>query len=297
MATQQSFLVQDSSTLSNFKSWGSAISAFFITAGWTQTTDTGQVNWSTIASVPTSGSFVYEIWQPGDALQTGTTKYFLKINYGNTSNNGVRLQFQLGTSTSGAGVLSGNTTLLLEPTSTNGATGGSSATYECDFSGDTGRMGMLMWRNAPKPGGNIPGVPLCLLVERTLSTTGSPQSDGVNIICFNGSGGAGTNVVQQTLTLGGAGAANASALGDYISLVNGQNLTGAFNGNTPFSPIFPDYGFYGNPITVGGFVHKQDVVEGTTFTTTIYGSTRTYLATALLSFNQPINSSFCMRYD
>ena len=79
MSTQQSFLVCDSSTLANFKSWAQTISAFFTTATWTQSADTGQVNWSTIASVPGSGAFVYEIWEPNDGLTT----FYVKVEYGN----------------------------------------------------------------------------------------------------------------------------------------------------------------------------------------------------------------------
>jgi hypothetical protein len=81
MATSQQFLVCDSSTLANFKSWAQAISGWFATAGWSQAADTGQVNWSTIVSVPGSGAYVYEVWQPNDGLTT----FYAKIEYGNST--------------------------------------------------------------------------------------------------------------------------------------------------------------------------------------------------------------------
>lgn len=81
MAASQSFLACDNSTLTNFKAWGQAISNALSTSTWTQTSDTGQVNWSSIASVPGSGAYVYEIWQPNDGL----TAFYLKAEYGNFS--------------------------------------------------------------------------------------------------------------------------------------------------------------------------------------------------------------------
>src|ERR1019366_10375320 len=98
-------LVRDNSTLANFKNWATAISAFFITAGWTRTSDTGQVNWSTIATVPGAGSFVYEILQTND----GATTYYLKVEYGthNDGSNNPAMRFTGGTSTTGTGSISG----------------------------------------------------------------------------------------------------------------------------------------------------------------------------------------------
>ena len=82
--TSQQFLVCDNGSNANFRAWGSAISAALAAMGWTQTADTGQVNWSTV-TVPAAGAYVYEIWQPADAFQTGPTQYFLKLEYGNIS--------------------------------------------------------------------------------------------------------------------------------------------------------------------------------------------------------------------
>src|ERR1039458_8773880 len=99
--TSNQALVRDNSTLANFKNWATAISAFFITAGWTRTADTGQVNWSTIAVVPGAGSYVYEILQTND----GFTTYYLKGEYGthSTGSNNPATRFTGGTSTTGTG--------------------------------------------------------------------------------------------------------------------------------------------------------------------------------------------------
>src|ERR1035437_5775905 len=144
MANQNTPLVRDNSTLVNFKSWASAISAFFTTAGWTQSSDTGQVNWSTIASVPGSGAYVYEIWKPADGL----TMFYLKVEYGTgaaSSATTPQMRLSIGTTTSGAGVLTGLVTTLNVPVGP--AVTSTSTPFQCYFSGDTGRIGVMMWRD------------------------------------------------------------------------------------------------------------------------------------------------------
>src|SRR5690242_8747640 len=144
MATSQQQLVCDSSTLANFKQWAQGISGNFTTFGWVQSGDTGQVNWSTIASVPGAASFVYEIWQPNDGLTT----FYLKVEYGNVSGtNCPSLRLTLSTSTNGAGTPTGfivgpwntNVTIFTPPST--------STQFECNFSGAAGRIGAMMWRN------------------------------------------------------------------------------------------------------------------------------------------------------
>ena len=111
----QQFLLFDNSAASRTSRIGRRQFRRLSTSGWTQTADTGQVNWGTIVSVPTSGKFVYEIWQPADALQTGSTKYFVKIHYGTSSGSPAapRLEVQSGNGDQWSGRLNGFSTANL----------------------------------------------------------------------------------------------------------------------------------------------------------------------------------------
>jgi hypothetical protein len=294
MAVNQQFLQCDTTTLANFKNWASAISGRFTAFGWVQTSDTGQVNWGSIASVPSSGSWVYEIWHPNDALQTGSSQFFLKIEYGQNSSYGPTLRLSLGTSTTGAGVLSGFTTglFLLSSYYTNVNSG--ALTYECDFSGDAGRFGALLWRPH--------SLPACMwfAVERTCNTDGSYNADGVTLFGMshlNNDGG------QQTLTFASGPAVRYNA---YLNSINVIGNTYAYSlasevlGTTsqvPIAPCYPSYGKYGNPCTVVASCPNNDAGEGALVQTTLYGAARTYIATHPVSNTALYQRKTLIRYD
>jgi hypothetical protein len=297
MATQQLQLVCDSSTLANFKQWAQAISSWFTACGWTQSGDTGQVNWSSISTPPGSAAYVYEVWKPGDGLAA----YYL-MEYGNFSGtNCPTLRITVSTGTNGAGVATG---YILGPITVNGATytAPSAVTqYECDFSGDAGRMGVMMWRN---------GINTCqqfFALERSLSSSGTPTSSYVSLwVC----GDAASNLrcsCQGSLVFGVGvppytQAAN-SAGGWMVRVQSLSGATTAFNGQVPFDTCAPVVGFYDYPCTVCGAAAGVDVVEGVPFSVTLYGATRTYLPSKLGYFCDvnPYNlgspSALCMRYD
>jgi hypothetical protein len=279
MSTQQSFLVCDSSTLANFKQWASAISAFFATAGWSQAADTGQVNWSTIASVPGSGAYVYEVWQPNDGLTT----FYLKVEYGNVSGtNCPSLRLSIGTGTNGSGTLTGFFTAAINCNLASFTAPSTSTQYECDFSGAAGRICVMMWRN----GTNNCQQLFC--VERSLNSSGSYTATYVTLyaIGYNGGGSGGSSGSQQSVYLGvGAGPASlasssfpAAGSGGILARLTGRGtLSAAFNGSIPIDVACPNIGFFDYPGTVIGIGQSADITEGVTFSVTLYGSTRTYM--------------------
>lgn len=300
--TSQQQLVCDSSTLANFKQWAQAISAFFSTAGWTQSSDTGQVNWSSIGSVPGSGAYVYEVWKPGDALAV----FYLKVEYGNTSGtNAPNVRISLGTTTNGSGTLTGflsdvisvNPSAITPPSTTT--------QYECNFSGDTSRMCVMLWRNAPAGQGQS-----LFAVERSLNSSGSYTGSYVTLFAVGKQSG---NVVagyQQSisLTLGAAPASpnqttNGNAFGLvarlYYPIVAGSS---AFAGSIPFDTCSPVIGYFDYPCTVLGMTLGVDVAEAVTFTAAVYGTAHTYLPSKVGAFSRPAiftnnTMTTCMRYD
>lgn len=273
----QAFVVCDNSSVGNYRSWGSTLSAAIGNMGWIQTADP-QINWTTV-TVPGAGAFNNEFWKPGDAL----TSFVLKVGYGNGTSNGPRLQFTLASGSDGSGNLTGLVTAALESTTT-GLSPTGSVPQECNFSGDINRLGIMMWRTY---------TPDICVIERTHNTDGTDNSIGVTILV------AGVNppttAYQQTLIFGsflGIPSANKC----YIGLGDNVNASSVSGNNVPASPCFPQYGQYGNPMTGVAFVKNADVAEGSIFTTTLYGSTRTYLATSP-TVTIPNYCKLCMRYD
>lgn len=248
------------------------------------------------ASIP-SASYVYEIWAPGDALQTGGTVYYVKFEYGSSSGTAnVSFRYTVGTATNGAGnlVLSGyfiGPVLLF----TFGHQGGTP--YECNFSGDSGRFAMMLWRNGPS------SITAFLGFERTLATDGTPSTDGMTAIQSRGAGGdnppAGWDYAQGNRTLvfgvGWAPGYYPQILGSPVA------ATQSFNNKTPLSPVFPIYGIIGNPQTIAGSLRTNDAPEGGLVPTTFYGATRIYLisnAGNLVNFgNGGTVHRLAMRYD
>lgn len=307
MSVSNQALVRDNSTLANFKAWASAISAFFATAGWVQTSDTGQVNWSTIASVPGSGVYVYEIWKPGDALQT----FYVRIEYGTggaSSNTNPRLRVSIGTSTNGAGTLTGFTTSLwLLPGNDPNVTS-TSTQWQCYFSGDTGRIAIALWDDDPQSSGGTTA-PMMFAIQRSKNSSGADYGTSttgyVTLLTAGNLGGA-----QQSL-LFGTGPGNLNAQGG--STTNAWNVihrpgatTDIFAGQIPASPVFPDIGYFDNPMDIcmlGCLNDFNDRAQYSILAANMpYGVSHNYICLKggnLIQLAQPgiSNVSLLMRYD
>lgn len=308
--TSQQFLVQDSSTLANFKAWAQPISAFFATASWTQSTDTGQVNWSTIASVPGSGAYVYEIWQPNDGLTT----FYVKIEYGNVSGtNCPGLKLSIGTTTNGAGTLTGFILGPQQVCATSYTPPSTVTTFECNFSGAAGRIGVMMWRNSSTANSQQ-----FFAIERSVNSSGAYTSSHVTLFSCGAGGGQNGRFSAQGSLLFGVGVApnnlnnpGNTAQGGWLTrmLTPTSSVSSAFNGSIPFDTATPSVGFFDFPLTTAGVGAAQDFTEGVTFTVTVYGSTRTYLPSKVGPFSTvgPCGSgaaqsgatlsALCMRFD
>jgi hypothetical protein len=273
-------LVRDNSTLANFKQWAKAISDFMTSAGWTKSSDTGQVDWTAIASVPTAGNFVYEIWQPGDALTT----FYLKIEYGTntaSTNTGSQIRLTIGTSTNGSGTLSGFVTSQQSYPQTAQTVTSTSAQWQCHFSGDASRIGIMMWRDE-----TLVAAPVFFGVQRSLDSSGNPNALYVTLLsCGAGNGGA---TSQQSVVFG-TGVAPAFSLNStsnsrgFAVLKSNFQTSDMFNGNVPACPVTPYIGTYSEPcldiVVVGG---KDDFSEGVVYQFTAdnspHGVARAYIA-------------------
>jgi len=271
MATSTANLVHDNSSLANFKAWAQFISNAFSTFGWTQTADTGQVNWATIAAVP-SNTYVYEIWKMADTLQT-TCPVFVKVGYGYNGTT-VRYQVSVGQGSDGAGNLTGAVAgpyLSSDATSNNGVT-----TYPCYASGDTGSFRCMMWQTGTNNN-------CCVLgIERSKDSTGANTGSYVSLLtgCAND---AYTSLWSyQQLMAGNSNPTNnlVSSGGGWPYPAIGSGATLNYNGTTGALPLVPQVGYADNPQLDWCGAAYGDVVEGATnITVSIYGSNHNYVST------------------
>jgi hypothetical protein len=261
-----------------------------------QSSDTGQVNWSTISSVPTYGSTVYEIWTMADSLQS-TTPVFVKIEYANSNYTGPLILFTVGGGSNGSGTITGTlVTNRLNPWSYTGnsqcAGDYGTNTYACWASGDTNRISILMWQtNSAQAEG--------FWIERSHNTSGADTGEYIMAGNASAQGYAYLGVGLGTLI----GAQSRLLYLPTMTIADGVTNSGSFNGTVSCNPIWPYLGQVGNPCLGALCAQAADVAEGATVTVQHYGASHTYVATKQGSFTscmtrtQNISGAMLFRYE
>jgi hypothetical protein len=252
MATDQRTLTGGSGFASDadFRSWGSGLSAQFAAVGLIKTSDTGQIDWSTVLK-PSGGSLQrgYEVWRFNDALQA-TKPVFIRIDFG-SGNTAVSpsLWVTVGTGTNGAGTLTG------QVGTTKQMAGPGGANSYC--SGSSSRLNLAA----------ISGL-IVLCVERTKTGAGADTGDGIVRYANSTSQGGGYQLVPFVGSIPAETAVNpaldsnaggASSLGSDVMLC-------------------PTVAFYGKPLFASWCIYKSTEITGLTPITFAHlGATRTYM--------------------
>jgi hypothetical protein len=268
MATSKFSITIDNTSDATFAAWASAVEDAILAMGWTVHAETGATDPHSSPARPTAGSYLFRVYQPADALQTGSTTFYLRFDYGSqTAQTNPSYKFSLGTGTNGSGTLTGN--VIAATTFPSAATAGSTSPFIGFASGDTDRL--ALWLPAVSAHG-------CLLViERLKDSTGANTSDGVTMMFYRES--AGLNFAQTihftaglapSLSMSTAATAAPPALGS-------PNAGDSFNDELPLSPWYPVYGHFGNPLISVGCVNINGYGK-LVFLATIYGTVRTYMA-------------------
>jgi len=158
-----------------FQVWGTAFVSALTAAGWVQTTDTGQVDTTTMV-LPGANLYAgYQIWKMGDALQ-GASPFFIRLDFGSGATNAcAAIKVQLGTATNGAGVLTGVLSLVNAFVSAS-----ATPVANCYFSGSTSRFCFALW-----PAGANCAFICC--IERDKDATGNDTAEGAHIFGYKGS--------------------------------------------------------------------------------------------------------------
>lgn len=269
MTTASGNYVCDNSTLANFKSWAQAISGAFSTLGWTQTSDTGQVNWGSISSVPSS-AYVYEVWKAADALAASMPIY-VKIEYG-VSSTTPQIRVTVGTGSNGSGTINGQVISSAPWQVTNGPSNGGSTTYPCFFSGSAGEFRMMMWSNYSPASGDRGTM---LVIERSKDQTGANSNEYVTVLLLPQSNAGGA--YQQSFTASAVALRNTGIVAPAIPSLNTTRST-AFS-SVAALPVLPLLGKVGQPMLGVMSACTYDVGTSNTAVTvaSLYGGSHNYL--------------------
>lgn len=163
------------STDALFRAYVASVIAAFVSCGWVQTTDTGQIN--TVTVLTPSGANQdrgYAVFQMDDALQ-GSAPIFVKVNFGSGQTAGyVGLAFVLGTGSNGSGTITGAKYSGLITANATAINKNSTASAGLLIAGDTDRIFVAF-----DPKSTWSSQTLWFSIERTKGVTGANSADGV----------------------------------------------------------------------------------------------------------------------
>lgn len=269
-----------------FRTWGSAISAKLLSAGWVKTSDTGQINWVTVtAPAGVSTAQGYEIWRMADTLQS-VAPIFLKIEFGSftVALGNPAIWITIGTGSNGSGTLTGP--VLARRTVGCNLTATLVNWY---WSGDTHRFCFAI-------SGAAGNTSLVFSIERILDNTGALTSEGATLIVRTG--GAWEQIVWSVLT-GPYTAAWETSLGALPPTVAPWGVYGT---EVSMYPIYHHKGVY-LPYGMNGFAYfDATLTAGSPVTFTVYGAVHTFMPLGTTGFAAAFRtnlgtSAYMMRYE
>lgn len=252
-----SFLGNDA----DFQSWVTAVHNALVACGMTQTTDTGQINPATVTRPAVNVAAGYEIWRFSDSLQSALPIFF-KIEYGIAAGaDRPSLWVTAGTSSSGAGAITGQATARTQCRAGNSDVAASTRAMVAQ--GDSGQI--HLYCNDPGAGSVAYG--FGFNIERTRDAVGAKTADGFTVLWIDG----GATSVQHLPSAGTVPAAVSS--GFYVVLTAGRTVVGT---DVIMSPVLCPLGkWYYNFLH---FMAAADMAFNTVFTADVLGAVHTFRA-------------------
>ena len=238
--------------------------------------------------------YYYQIWRMDDDLQA-TNPIYLKFGFGGSfyQNGNPQLAMWVGTGTNNAGSLT-NSTEILAPYGTAGNTLATATTlYDCLFSGDASRLGILMWRDGY--------CPLIVLVERSKDVNGDDTDEGTFVYAsgyHNTTSTFATKYVYRTKNL--------SVFSDTVPPTLMASFSSSLrNGSISVYPLFCLTGGVSYPMRGAFSCKASDFVELDEVTLSVFNGVNnnyvfsSYAATKATakSFGYSTNNGILMRYD
>ena len=296
--TTTSTAVAYCTTDAQFRTIGSAIGSAIVAVNLIKTSDTGQINWTTVLK-PTVINTVagYEMFRFNDSLQS-TAPVFIKIEYGigNYTTSYLGLWITVGTGTDGAGNLTGNISNRTLVFYSNASEVGTRTSY---FSGDTNRLCFTLWPSNPASMPTQWGV---FGVERSHNTSGTDTGAAVHLF-WSGYMNLGS---CQYLPLG----TTTTFIPPYVS--SGWYCSVPTTGGGSLSPnlyTYPikSFSMY-ETLPIFNFIHYagSDFTTGSNYSVTGYdGASRNYYVPGMINANvgyfsftgTPTSGGIAMRYE
>lgn len=175
--------VLDQTTDAAFRTWvAEIITALTSTLTLVQTTDTGQINTSTVTRAAINTAAGYSIFRYSDTLQS-TSPVFIKLEYGSGGANTLpQMWITLGQGSNGSGTLTGNLTQRCAANSGAAATSlTTSYTSRFIVNMTLGYVG-LAWKIGSQ-GTNVGSG--AFMIFRSNDSSGAPTGDSINLITNN----------------------------------------------------------------------------------------------------------------
>jgi hypothetical protein len=260
-------LGQNISNTSNatFREWGKWISDNLTAGGQTKTSDTGQIDWSTVAVPSISNYAGYEIRQFTDSLAASYPIVY-KLEFGNGGVNvlNAALKMTVGTGSNGSGTITG--VLLASPNPDQRDTN-TSNTASRMISVDPNRFVFDMYYNGALAAPN-------LMMERTKDAVYADTNQGVIIRWKDSSGGAVSHKIYVK-NFSGVHAPDETQ-GTGIIPISGTTVDGSNVAVFPI-PIF-NLGKLMRPTNMFGY-RNTDISTDTVFSLSLNGTAQDYIAT------------------
>lgn len=269
MAT--SSVVQDMSSFSTdakFRAWGAACNAALTASGLTQTADTGQINWTTVARPTVANTKQgYEIWRFNDTLQS-TRPIFLRFDYGssgNSSGTNPGTWLTVGTATDGAGNISGVGMPVTQGSSETNFSFNTVAQIQASYSASAGALFTNFGQRAGT--GNYG---LWVVARTCDSSTGVTTGDGV--VVYN----------HGVVTAPKIACASYSPAQNYASRNPGSGSlspAASVTGGTAVQ-LYKNYALIPTPYGTNGAVsyYTSDITANAVFSASPFGATHSYQA-------------------
>jgi hypothetical protein len=251
----------------SFRLWINEIHNALLAFGWTQTADTGQINFSTVTRPTAINTYQgFAVYQMGDSLQA-TCAVFMRLDFGTaatTDGPAIKVGLCIG-STNGSGTLTGNVATQYV-SSNNTAT---TTTYPCRCAGSSSSFRCNFWGNERSNSGFI------FAIERDLNTSGAETSLGVNFLTCSPTGNFTTSTSQFLELAGGTGPVE----NKWYALLSAQGSQSDEYGRVGVAPVRCTLGPFRNPMKTILLYSVDDYYHSTTNPVTIYGVSHTYLMT------------------
>jgi hypothetical protein len=184
LTTASTVTVIDQSTDAAFRTWVAEFIAQCLAVGLTQTSDTGQINTSTVTRAAINSDAGYAIFRLNDTQQSGAP-VFIKFYFGSASvQTTPRLRHQVGTASNGSGTISGTGSVNTDTISTASAFGSSITTrtsYWCYVDG----VFWFAWKISAGPSAGAAAA--AAVYARSVDNSGVASGDALAVSTQSGS--------------------------------------------------------------------------------------------------------------